>query len=531
MAATDGTPAPPNALDDLKPPEGTVLPPRGQREIIEKTAGYVARNGGPFEERLRSAQGQGKLAFLNKEDAYRPYYEWRLAEIKAGRGNQISAGRQGEAGGDTGVSSKGREERKGPEKPEEFMFSARMPNISAQDLEIVRLTALFVAKNGRSWMTALSQREAGNFQFDFLRPQHSLYQFFSRLVDQYTELLMGDSVDEGRPQKKRITELEANSSNRFRMLERAKKRAEWVKYQEAQKVAKEEQEEKEKVAYAQIDWHDFVVVETIVFDERDEEAQLPAPTSLNDLQSASLEQKAAMRVGSDRRIEEAMPTFNDYDQFNAYNQSTTPAPAVQPTPPAKSAYQPPQQPEDEESARIAELRADRERARAAQAAAKSGPPDNLKIRSDYVPRAAAAQRNRQPANTSLCPNCGQAIPNDEIANHMRIEMLDPQWRDQHRLAQQRSSTTNLSTQDVADNLKRLASQRTDLFDPVTGQAISPEEQERRKRVELGSYDGIGAAGQQQAGGAGLAPGTMGVGGEDRPQGVDEQVRRLHQKYA
>ncbi|KAI7710143.1 hypothetical protein KC322_g4469, partial [Hortaea werneckii] len=149
-----------------------------------------------------------------------------------------------------------------------------------------------------------------------------------------------------------------------------------------------------------------------------------------------------------------------------------------------------------------------------------------------VPRAAAAaQRNRQPANTSLCPNCGQAIPNDEIANHMRIEMLDPQWRDQHRLAQQRSSTTNLSTQDVADNLKRLASQRTDLFDPVTGQAITAEEQERRKRVELGSYDGVGAAGQQQAGGVGLAPGTMGVGGEDRPQGVDEQVRRLHQKYA
>ncbi|KAI7370737.1 hypothetical protein KC336_g20861, partial [Hortaea werneckii] len=113
--------------------------------------------------------------------------------------------------------------------------------------------------------------------------------------------------------------------------------------------------------------------------------------------------------------------------------------------------------------------------------------------------------------------------------------LDPQWRDQHRLAQQRSSTTNLSTQDVADNLKRLASQRTDLFDPVTGQAITAEEQERRKRVELGSYDGVGAAQQQQqAGGAaahGLAPGTMGVGGENRPQGVDEQVRRLHQKYA
>ncbi|KAK3104304.1 SF3a splicing factor complex subunit, partial [Teratosphaeriaceae sp. CCFEE 6253] len=213
----------------------------------------------------------------------------------AGRGNLISAGREGEAanggGPQTGVSGKGREERVGPEAPAEFAFSARMPNISAQDLEIVKLTALFAAKNGRTWMTTLSQREAGNYQFDFLRPQHSLYQFFTRLVDQYTALLGGDSLDSGRPQKKRVAELEANVADRFRVLERARKRAEWVRWQAAQKVAAEEESEKEKVAFAQIDWHDFVVVETVVFDERDEEAQLPAPTTLNDLQSASLEQK------------------------------------------------------------------------------------------------------------------------------------------------------------------------------------------------------------------------------------------------
>jgi splicing factor 3A subunit 1 len=46
----------------------------------------------------------------------------------------------------------------------------------------------------------------------------------------------------------------------------------------------------------------------------------------------------------------------------------------------------------------------------------------------------------------------------------------------------------LSTQDVANNLKRLASQRTDVFDPVTGHAISKEEDERRKRAAL-QYDG------------------------------------------
>ena len=77
----------------------------------------------------------------------------------------------------------------------------------------------------------------------------------------------------------RIAELEANVQDRFRMLGRSRKRAEWSKHQEAQKVAKEENEEKERIAYAQIDWHDFVVVETVLFDEDDENHLCPKDLS------------------------------------------------------------------------------------------------------------------------------------------------------------------------------------------------------------------------------------------------------------
>ncbi|KAK3104283.1 SF3a splicing factor complex subunit, partial [Teratosphaeriaceae sp. CCFEE 6253] len=74
----------PSILDDLtaKAPPGTILPPRSQRNIVEKTAGYIARNGAAFEERLRSDK---RLTFLDPADAYHAYYQWRLAEIKAGR--------------------------------------------------------------------------------------------------------------------------------------------------------------------------------------------------------------------------------------------------------------------------------------------------------------------------------------------------------------------------------------------------------------------------------------------------------------
>jgi len=525
MAATNGEM---NLNEVVKnAPEGTIIPPVGLRDVLEKTAGYVIRNGQHFEDQIREKNGSNpKMSFIFEGDAYHAYYAWRKSEIKAGRGNNVSAGRAGD------VSFQGREERKGPEPPEEFMFSARVPNISAQDLDVVKLTALFVAKNGRGWMTQLSQREAGNFQFDFLRPQHTLYQFFSRLVDQYQDLLTGDSTDGGRPQKKRITSLEQNVKERFQVLDRAKKRAEWVKHQEAQKVAKEEQQEKERVEYAQIDWHDFVVVETVVFDERDENTELAAPTTKNDLQSASLEQKAAMSINPNRRIEEAFPSFNDHEQFYGQQnqqQQYPQTPAAQMPPPTQPYYpqaaqqpyqqQPPATAADDSFSRINTLQQDRDRARAAQEAARSTATP-MRIRSDYIPR---AQQKRQGATTSICPNCKQAIPNEDFSEHIRIEMLSPEWREQSARAAHRSSTTNLSTQEVANNLKRLASQRSDVFDGA-GQAVDAEEAARRKRAEVGAYDGVSGMPSQAA----LA--GMAVPGGEQTKDVQEQIRQLHQKF-
>jgi splicing factor 3A subunit 1 len=106
---------------------------------------------------------------------------------------------------------------------------------------------------------------------------------------------------------------------------------------------------------------------------------------------------------------------------------------------------------------------------------------------------------------------------------MRIELLDPRWREQFGKNQQRSSTTNLSTADVANNLKRLASQRTDLFDPATGLAITDEEKDRRKRAEIGSYDGVSQAPSNVP----VPPGGYAPG--ERPD-VNEQIRQIHERY-
>lgn len=79
------------------------------------------------------------------------------------------------------------------EPPPEFEFIADPPSISAFDLDVVKLTAQFVARNGRQFLTQLMQKEQRNYQFDFLRPQHSLFNYFTKLVEQYTKVLQADS--------------------------------------------------------------------------------------------------------------------------------------------------------------------------------------------------------------------------------------------------------------------------------------------------------------------------------------------------
>lgn len=361
-----------------------------------------------------------KFSFLSNNDAYNAYYLWRLKEIKEGRGNAIAAGRAGEEAGEA-------DKPKGPPEPSEFHFSVRMPNINAQDLEVVRLTALFVAKNGRQFMTTLSQRETGNYQFDFLRPNHSLHNFFQRLIDQYSSLLRAGGVDGegGKLQQERIRELEHNVRDKFHVLARAKQRAEWFRFQDEQKQKKEEEAEKERLSYAQIDWHDFVVVETVLFTEADDQLMLPPPTSLSELQFASLEQKAQMSINShNMRIEEAFPSEED-NQYSSY----TPQPAEMQPPPiptAQQAYLPqqasirpkPTEEEEEEEQRIRERAEARARAQQAQAEAKGGAAP-MKIKENYVPRAAARGANKIGSHMALCPNCKQQIPFNELDEHMR----------------------------------------------------------------------------------------------------------------
>lgn len=81
-------------------------------------------------------------------------------------------------------------------------------------------------------------REQRNFQFDFLRPQHSLFQYFTKLLEQYTKVLI--------PPKSMQQRLRDEAKSAQAVLDQAKYRAEWQRYQEQQRAREEEILERER---------------------------------------------------------------------------------------------------------------------------------------------------------------------------------------------------------------------------------------------------------------------------------------------
>ena len=86
------------------------------------------------------------------------------------------------------------------------------------------------------------------------------------------------------------------------------------------------------------------------------------------------------------------------------------------------------------------------------------------IEREYLPRAMALKNLSAAAATSqICPRCKQRIPVAEMAEHVRLELLDPKWREQTEKHLKRSSETNLvDSNSLTQNLQRLVRERSDL---------------------------------------------------------------------
>lgn len=125
--------------------------------------------------------------------------------------------------------------------------------------DIIKSTAIFVARNGQKFLVELSKREKNNPQFDFLNPAHCLFGYFTSLTESYTKCLL--------PTKPQIEKLNTIAKDRMSYLRLCQKRADWDAHQQAKIASEEMRKAEERMEMQSIDWHTFFIAETITFEE------------------------------------------------------------------------------------------------------------------------------------------------------------------------------------------------------------------------------------------------------------------------
>lgn len=474
---------------------GIIYPPPEVRNIVDKTASFVARNGPEFENRIRQNEvNNPKFNFLQPTDPYHAYYQYKVTEFKEGRGQEPQAPKASAFLGALRPleAPKIVETFVLKEPPPEFEFTCDPPSISAYDLDIVKLTAQFTARNGRQFLETVMQREQRNYLFDFLRPQHSLFTYFTKLVVQYTKILI--------PPKNLKDKLNKEVNEPKEILDQVKYRVQWAKHQDKEKKKEEEALEKERVSYAQIDWHDFVVVETVDF-QPSETGNLPPPTTPEEVGARILQMERFVRgeIPMDDAVEMEVESEGEEDEETDDEEEVEEKSKEERRPAARAAS--PAQDMEESSDDSSEEEDVDDRGRAAPPPPPPPPPPKIApplpptpeqvIIKEYNPKAKPAPPPETTGDSfMISPITGEKIPTHKVQEHMRIGLLDPKWmEDRHRNQHEKQDQEEVFAAGSAidSNLKQLAERRTDIFGIGTeetqiGKKIGEEEKKETKVV-------------------------------------------------
>ncbi|XP_030452723.1 probable splicing factor 3A subunit 1 [Syzygium oleosum] len=422
---------------------GIIHPPPDIRNIVDKTAQFVAKNGPEFERRIiANNAGNAKFNFLNSSDPYHAYYQHRLSEFRAQ--SQASA-QQTPQPADSAVpesvptapAAQAAPEsiqsdilallkpvRKVLEPPETEQYTVRLPEgITGEELDIIKLTAQFVARNGKSFLTGLTSREINNPQFHFLKPTHSMFMFFTALADAYSKVLM--------PPKGLTDKLQKSVADMTTVLERCLHRLEWERSQEQARQRAEDEIEQERMQMAMIDWHDFVVVETIDFAD-DEDEDLPPPMTIEEVirrsKMSNLEEEEMVEPG--REVEMEM----DEEEVQLV----------------------------EEGMRAARLEENDDDRKIMARDNEEEPP--MRIVKNWKRPEERIPAERDPTKFVVSPITGELILINEMSEHMRISLIDPKYKEQkERMFAKIRETTLAQDDEISRNIVGLARTRPDIF--------------------------------------------------------------------
>jgi len=245
---------------------GIIIPPPEIKNLIDKTAKSVAQKGPELEELVKKNFADNpKFSFLDFGDPYRPYYDQKVEEYKL-NGDEADAPE-----GENGQERPAKVEKKFVKPPEEYKWVYDCGSIGVMEADVMQHTAQFVAKNGQRFLVGLTEREKHNPLFDFLKPTHSLFPYFTALIDAYSRILDFQDKD--------YDALLTMIADKRAVLKACTDIYEYEAEHLQSRKRKEELEEEERAQRAMIDWNDFVVVQTIDFEDSD--GNLPAPREVS----------------------------------------------------------------------------------------------------------------------------------------------------------------------------------------------------------------------------------------------------------
>jgi len=227
-----------------------------------------------------------------------------------------------------------------------------------------------------------------------------------------------------------IQSIQKTAGNTQACLENAAYQTEYYRYEEHQKRLKMEKKMEENGGemlggVSRVDWHDFIVVETIDFDVDEVVESLPPPPPPPPLPSQPLTTTEGKPTADEVKMDESS---------------------------------------DEEEA---------------------GEEEKIQVVSDYQPKVVSSQAKlASEARTHVIdPITGKSIPIADMSEHMRIQLLDPKWAAEKERFMEKQKDSNLVGGDmIARNVNAFTKARGDLFGSSAEELLN-QEQDSKRRLE------------------------------------------------
>ena len=246
------------------------------------------------------------------------------------------------------------------------------------------------------------------------------------------------------PRKDEIQKLQSYSNDRFAILKKASERHFWEKRQRENQKKKDDIDELEKAQSAAIDWYDFAIVENVDFNDIDMQQHYPQNNMVNMEDMNSDINQINIQQNNLKEHMKKVPEEKDDIQMNI--------------------------PKRTDDVILNE----------------NLPEPNMKIVKNFTRRPEAGKTEQQ---VQKCPKCGENIPLNEWSEHLKIEMIDPKWREKKlELMETNQSTIITEDNEMKKHLTKLTQRRPDLFGDVNDEIVLEEHKKSDNKTQI-KWDG------------------------------------------